>query len=418
MQPELGAVPDTVILGVDTHKDFHVAVALDQLGRRLSVASVPTTVDGYGKLVQWAQGLGTVGSVGIEGTGSFGAGLARFLKGEGFVVFEVGRPKRRNRLGSGKSDSIDAEIAARAVLSGTEIGTPKGMDGEVEMIRPLRAARRSAVKARTQAFNQMRDLLVTAPEEMRARLRRLPAHRLAEVAARFRPGPRPENPEAALKFAMRSIARRYLALSNEIISLKSELERIVAGVAPNLVAAKGIGTETAAVLLMAAGDNPERLRSEPAFAHLCGVAPIPASSGNTIRHRLNRRGNREANWALYMIVVGRLRTDERTRRYAAKRSAEGKTKKEIIRCLKRYVAREVYRALMVSLASNMGPQPVNTDEPGIQQSCDDVAGISTPEVSGDSELRVQNSSHPAGDLRLEQISGLGADHDAMALDEP
>ena len=218
------------------------------------------------------------------------------------------------------------------------------------MIRPLRAARRSAVKARTQAFNQMRDLLVTAPEGMRARLRGLRAHRLAKTAARFRPGPRPADPEAALKFAMRSIARRHLALSQEIASLESELGRIVAGVAPGLVAAKGIGTETAAVLLMAAGDNPERLRSEAAFAHLCGVAPIPASSGNTVRHRLNRRGNREANWALYMIVVGRLRTDERTRRYAAKRTAEGKTKAEIIRCLKRYVAREVYRALVAPSA--------------------------------------------------------------------
>ena len=326
MQPGSGTAPDTVTLGVDTHKDFHVAVALDQPGRRLGVTSLPTTVGGYEKLLRWAEGLGTSGSVGVEGTGSFGAGVVRFLKGKGFAV---GRPKRRNRLGGGKkSDSIDAEIAARAVLSGTEVGTPKGMDGEVEMIRPLRAARRSAVKARTQAFNQMRDLLVTAPEGLRARLRDLPAHRLAAVAARFGPGVRPAYPETALKFAMRSLARRYQALSEEIALLESQLGRIVAGVAPELVAAKGIGAETAAVLLMAAGDNPERLRSEAAFAHLCGVAPVPASSGNTVRHRPNRRGNREANWALYMIVVGRLRTDERTRRYAAKRSAEGKTKAE------------------------------------------------------------------------------------------
>lgn len=359
-----GAAEDAVVtVGVDTHRDFHVAVALDHLGRRLGTTSVPTTVAGYGKLARWAEGFGIVGSVGVEGTGSFGAGLARFLRARGFEVLEVGRPKRRDQHRSGKSDPIDAELAARSVLAGTAIGAPKGMDGEVEMIRPLRAARRSAVKARTQAFNQMRDLLVTAPDGMRARLRGLRAHRLAAVAARFRPGPRPNDPEAALKFAMRSVARRYLALSEEIASLGSELGRIVAKAAPGLVAAKGIGTETAAVLLMAAGDNPERLRSEAAFAHLCGAAPIPASSGNTVRHRLNRRGNREANWALYIIVVGRLRTDERTRRYAAKRAAEGKTKAEIIRCLKRYVAREVYRILVAAPETGALPELANNGEP-------------------------------------------------------
>lgn len=413
-QLEPDTAGDTVILGVDTHKDFHVAVALDGLGRRLGVTSVPTTVDGYGRLVRWAQGLGTVGSVGVEGTGSFGAGIARFLKGKGFAVFEVGRPKRSNRLGGGKSDSIDAEIAARAVLSGTEIGIPKGMDGEVEMIRPLRAARRSAVKARTQAFNQMRDLPVTAPEGMRARLRGLRARRLAKTAARFRPGPRPGDPEAALRFAMRSVARRYLALSEEIASLESELGRIVAEAAPGLVAAKGIGTETAAVLLMAAGDNPERLRSEAAFAHLCGVAPIPASSGNTVRHRLNRRGNREANWALYIIVVGRLRTDERTRRYAARRTAEGKTKAEIIRCLKRYVAREVYRALLVASASGASPEPANADELETRGR-EGAAESPTRDVPGEAGSRA-----PLLGVRTRPVppSGVRTGQGTVRLDEP
>lgn len=408
-----GTVEDAVIVGVDTHKDFHVAVALDHLGRRLGLTTVPTTAAGYGRFARWAEGFGPVRSVGVEGAGSFGAGLARFLRARGFEVLEVGRPKRRDRLRSGKSDPIDAELAARSVLAGTAIGAPKDMDGEVEMIRPLRAARRSAVKARTQAFNQMRDLLVTAPDAMRARLRGLPAHRLAKTAARFRPGPRPGDPEAALKFAMRSVARRYLALSEEIAPLESELGRIVAEVAPGLVAAKGIGTETAAVLLMAAGDNPERLRSEAAFAHLCGAAPIPASSGNTVRHRLNRRGNREANWALYMIVVGRLRTEERTRRYVAKRTAEGKTKAEIIRCLKRYVAREVYRALLAV--------PVNTDEPEAQDR-EGAAGGPTRNAPADDRSREPAPRVPAplrgGRVRSAVPPEAGADHRTTRLDEP
>jgi transposase len=399
-----GAAEDAVTVGVDTHKDFHVAVALDHVGRRLGATCVPTTAEGYGRLARWAEGFGTVGRVGVEGTGSFGAGLARFLRARGFEVLEVGRPKRRDQHRNGKSDPIDAELAARTVLAGTAVGAPKGMDGRVEMIRPLRAARRSAVKARTQAYNQLRDLLVTAPEGMRARLRGLSARRLAKAAARFRPGPQPGDPEAALKFAMRSVARRYLALAEEIASLESELGRLVAEAAPRLLAAKGIGTETAAVLLVAAGDNPERLRSEAAFAHLCGVAPIPASSGNTVRHRLNRRGNREANWALYMIVVGRLRTDERTRRYAAKRRAEGKTKKEIIRCLKRYVAREVYRILVAAPASS-GSAP---ELAGVEAAPDATGGC-TPIVGAPSRNGRPRSAPTTGAL---------TGHGAARLDEP
>lgn len=412
-QPGPVMVEDAITVGVDTHKDFHVAVALDHLGRRLGVTSVPTTVTGYRKLVRWAEGFGTVGSVGVEGAGSFGAGVARVLRTRGFEVLEVGRPKRRDQHRSGKSDPIDAELAARSVLAGTAIGSPKGMDGRVEMIRPLRAARRSAVKARTQAFNQMRDLLVTAPDRMRARLRNLPARRLAEATARFRPGPQPQNPEAALKFAMRSVGRRYLALSEEIASLEAELGRLVVQAAPELVAAKGIGTETAAVLLMAAGDNPERLRSEAAFAHLCGVAPIPASSGKTVRHRLNRHGNREANWALHMIVVGRLRTDERTRRYVARRTVEGKTKKEIMRCLKRYVAREVYRALMAASVSGMLEKPAAKGEPGAR-SLEGVAVISALAASADG--KTQELEPP--ELRPVPPAGSRAETDMVGLDEP
>ena len=334
-----------ITLGVDTHKDTHVAVALDGLGRRLGTLSIPTTPAGYEELVDWANGFGPLECVGIEGTGSFGAGLSRFLRSEGARVFEVDRPKRRDQYRSGKSDPIDAELAARAVLAGTATGRPKDADGEVEMIRTLRVTRRSAVKARAQAVNQLKNLLITAPEELRSELRELSTAKLVAKASGFRPGTNPSDVEAATKFAMRSVARRHQRLSEEISELDAQLDRIVTQAAPELVAVEGVGTDTAASLLIAAGDNPERLRDEAAFAHLCGVAPIPASSGKTVRHRLNRHGNRDANRALYVIAVCRMSREERTRSYVAKRTAEGKTKKEIIRCLKRYIAREIYRIL-------------------------------------------------------------------------
>jgi transposase len=343
-----------ITLGVDTHKDAHVAVALDGLGRRRGTLSIPTTPEGYKKLVDWANEFGRLEHVGVEGTGSFGAGLTRFLKGRGIRVSEVIRPKRRDQYRSGKSDPIDAESAARSVLAGTAIGQPKDTDGEVEMIRALRVTRRSAVKARAQAANQMQALLVTAPEGLKSKLWGLSTATLVEKASRLRPGATPSDVEAATKLALRSVARRYQHLSEEIGELDQQLNRLVREVAPELVAVEGIGTDTAASLLIAAGDNPKRLRDEAAFAHLCGAAPIPASSGKTVRHRLNRHGNRDANRALYVIAVCRMSHDERTRAYVAKRTAEGKSKKEIIRCLKRYIAREVYRVL-ASLSLNKPP---------------------------------------------------------------
>ncbi len=334
-----------ITLGVDTHKDIHVAVALDGLGRRRGTLSVPTNPTGYEKLLDWASGFGPLEHAGVEGTGSFGAGLARFLKAQGIKVCEVIRPKRRDQYRAGKSDPIDAEAAARAVLAGTATGQPKDADGEVEMIRTLRVTRRSAVKVRAGAINQLKTLLVTAPEGLKSELRGLSTARLVEKASRFRPGANPSDVETATKFALRSVARRYQRLSEEISELDEQLDRLVTEFAPELVAVEGVGTDTAASLLIAAGDNPERLGDEAAFAHLCGAAPIPASSGKTVRHRLNRHGNRDANRALYVIALCRMRRDERTRTYVAKRTSEGKSKKEIIRCLKRYIAREVYRIL-------------------------------------------------------------------------
>jgi transposase len=338
-----------VILGVDTHLDFHVAVAMDHMGRRLGESSVPTTVKGYEGLLCWAEGFGPLRCAGVEGTSSYGAGLARHLKSQGIEVLEVERPKRRrggSRRNVEKSDPSDAERAARAVLAGETSGVPKSGDGRVEMIRTLRAARRSAMKARTQAANQLQGLRVTAPDELLNRLRGLSTKELVSVAARFRIGDDLRDVPSATKFALRSVARRYEALSEEIAELEAHLDRLVAQVAPELVSLAGIGTDHAATLLMVAGDNPQRLRSEASFASLCGVSPIEASSGKVVRHRLNRGGNREANRALYMICLARMRRDRRTKEYVARRTQEGKSKREIIRCLKRYVAREVYRVLI------------------------------------------------------------------------
>jgi transposase len=345
--------PDTtgvaVILGVDTHLDFHVAVALDHLGRRLGESSVPATVKGYERLLRWAECFGPVRCAGVEGTSSYGAGLARHLRARGIEVLEVERLKHRRRSSRSnveKSDPSDAEAAARAVLAGEASGVPKSGDGEVEMIRTLRAARRSAIKARTQAANQLQGLRVTAPEQLRHRLRGLSTKELVCVAARFRLGDDPRDVPTATKFALRSVARRYEAFSEEIADLDVHLDRLVAQVAPELVALPGIGTDNAATLLIVAGDNPQRLGSEASFANLCGVSPIEASSGKVVRHRLNRGGNREANRALYMICLARMRRDPRTKEYVARRTAEGKSKREIVRCLKRYVAREIYRVLI------------------------------------------------------------------------
>ena len=356
--------PDTkvvVILGVDTHLEFHVAVAVDHLGRRLGEASVPTTAKGYEMLLRWAEAFGPVRCAGVEGTSSYGAGIARHLRTHGIEVLEVERPKhlrRSSRRNRQKSDPSDAEAAARVVLAGEASGVPKSGDGRVEMIRVLRAARRSAVKARTQAANLLQGLRVTAPEHLLKRLRGLSTKELVSVAARFRPGNDPEDVEAATRFALRSVARRYQVLSEEIAELDAHLDRLVAQAAPELVSLPGIGTDSAATLLIVAGDNPQRLRSEASFASLCGVSPIEASSGKVVRHRLNRGGNREANRALYMVCLARMRRDQRTKEYVARRTQEGKSKREIIRCLKRYIAREAYRVLVScgACSSPIGPK--------------------------------------------------------------
>ena len=347
-----------VTVGVDTHIDQHVGVALDQFGRRLGTRSVPTTPAGFATLLAWAGGFGVIERIGIEGTGSYGAGLARWLGARGLTIVEVERPHRHGRQvrrRRGKSDPLDAEAAARAVQAGTVTGQPKAGDGQVEMIRTLRLARRSAMKARTQAANQLHALVVTAPDDLRARLRPLTMTELITLVAAFRPvrtGTALGTPLAAAKLALKGLAIRYRQLSAEIDALDMHLEQLVSTVAPQLLAVKGVGTDIAGALLVAAGDNPERLRSEAAFASLCGVAPIPASSGKTSRHRLSRGGDRDANRALYLLAVGRMGWDPSTRTYVTRRTAAGLSKPEVIRCLKRYLAREIYRILVKPPASS------------------------------------------------------------------
>lgn len=341
-------------IGVDTHKDVHVAVAVDQLGVRVEELHVPTTTVGYTQLEEWATGLGAVQVFGVEGTGSYGAALARFLCERRHRIVEVNRPDRATRHRLGKSDPIDAEMAARSVLAGVATGTPKNGDGTVEMIRMLKMAKDSGVKARTQAINQIKALLVTAPAELREALHALPVGQLLDRCAGLRPGEL-NSPTAVAKHALRLLARRNLALRVEVTELEEQIRHLVAATSPRLLEMFGVGPDSAARFLVTSGDNPHRLRSEAAFAALCGSNPIPASSGKTQRHRLNRGGDRQANAALHRIAVVRLRWHEPTKAYMTRRLADGKSKAEVIRCLKRYIAREIYSILCpTSVTANTG----------------------------------------------------------------
>ncbi len=344
--PSLDLHRNDIVIGVDTHKDEHVAVALDGIGGRRGSHALPSTPEGYAGMFSWAQEQGRVAAFGVEGTGSYGSGLARFLRRHGATVYEVSRPPRRGaRRASGKSDIVDAEHAARQVLSGEAASVPKTSDGNVEVLRLVKIARDTAVKSRTQAVIALKSALVTAPDEIRAELEGLSDFRLITACAALSEAP-PSEPASAVRYVLRYLALRWLALHEEIKAHARHLTQITDETAPQLTAQFGIGFDCAAELLVAAGDNGERIRSEAAFAKLCGVCPIPASSGRTTgRHRLNRGGNRQANAALYRIVIVRLRWHQPTINYVARRTSEGRTKKEIIRCLKRYVAREVFHLL-------------------------------------------------------------------------
>lgn len=340
---------NAVVVGVDTHKQAHVAVAVTRLGARLAACRVSADQQGYAELLEWARSLGHVEVFAVEGTGSYGAGLASFLRRHAMRVHEVSGVDRRKRRRDGKDDTLDAESAARAFLAGTALAVPTSADGASEMVRQIKIARDTAVKARSATLIALKTLLVNAPSAIRERLAPLSdrvsiaqcaAHDLLTV----------QTPADSVMHAVRAMARRWRFLTEEITSHDALLDELTAAAAPTLRAAFGIGVDGAAEMLIVAGDNPARIRTEAAFAKLCGACPIPASSGATHRHRLSRGGHRQANAALYRMVIVRMRWHQATIDYATRRTAEGLPKRDIIRCLKRFVAREIYRGLLADHA--------------------------------------------------------------------
>lgn len=339
-------VASTVYAGVDTHKDKHVLCLLDGLGRRTFVGEFPADADGYDALARAIGDPGTCPVVGVEGTASFGAGLTDRLQSLGFNVLEVLRPKRdRRRRGADKNDAVDAELAARHAAAGDGTSVPKSRDGWVEAVRPLVRARDIAVRITTETSNAAKSLVNTAPERIRARYSGMGTKDMMRALSRKRA--ESGDPVAdALMLSLRAIARTWREQDLRAAELETQIVELVRRNAPALLEVEGCGPLSVAELAIAAGDNPDRMDSEAAFASLCGACPIEASSGKTVRHRLNRGGNRRANHALHVIVLNRMKYDGRTKAYVERRTRDGKSKREIMRCLKRYVAREVYRALL------------------------------------------------------------------------
>lgn len=342
-----------VIGGIDTHSRTHHAAALNAAtGKLLGDQEFPATSKGYAQLLRWLSALGTVIQVGMEGTGSYGAGLCRFLQTRGITVTEVARPNRQTRRLHGKSDPLDAIAAARAVLAETATTVPKLRTGPVEAIRVLHVTRASAIKARKAAINQMHGLLASAPEPLRVKLAGPGRAALVKRCGKLRPGGSPlTDPSTAVKAMLKTLARRIDHLDAEIADLDGHLDELTATTAPTLRAVHACSTHVTAQLLITAGENAPRITSEAALARLCGIAPIPVGSGANNRYRLHRGGDRQANRAIHMVVVNRLRWDPRTQAYSERRTADGKSKKDIIRCLKRAVIRELYRALITDLTS-------------------------------------------------------------------
>lgn len=340
-----------VVLGVDTHKDVHVVVALSHVGAVLDSRGFPTTAHGYGELLTWARSLGTIRRAGVEGTGLYGAALTRALLAEGIDVIEVNCPDRSIRRRRGKSDTVDAEAAARAVISGAATALPKSLDGPVEAMRILKVAKDSATKARVQAINLLKAVIVSADPKLRESLSGLSTRQLITRCADLDGTAGHSGVTAATLHTLRQLARRIQYLAGEIADLHARIIVEIKARTPELLEVSGIGPDSAAALLIAAGDNPHRLTSEASFAALCGVSPVQASSGKTQRLRLNRGGNRSANAALYRAVLTRLRWDAATQDYLRRRTTEGLSKREIIRCLKRYLARTIYKIIIASSTS-------------------------------------------------------------------
>ena len=332
-----------IVGGVDTHKELHVAAIVDERDMVIETQSFATTRQGYRQLLAWMRSFGELDRVGIESTGSYGAGLLRFMSKAGIEVLEVTTPDKLDRRRRGKNDDLDAQNAAHAAFAGRRTVTPRTRDGMVESLRVLKACRKTAVSARRVALQMIQNTIVCAPDRLRDALRSMTRMQLIRTLAAWRPDLTAyREVEAAYRIGLRSLARRYLELHDEIGDLDAMIHAIVEDLAPSLITRNSIGHIGAAQLLLTAGDNPERLRSEASFAALCGVSPVPASSGKVVRHRLNRGGDRAANSALHIIAIGRLRTDPKTKDDVAKRIAEGHSKLDAIRALKRYIAREVF----------------------------------------------------------------------------
>lgn len=338
-------ISQTVVGGVDTHLDTHTAAAVTAQGVLLGSCQFPASPSGYRALAAWLASHGRVEKVGVEGTGAYGAGLTRYLHSTGVEVIEVNRPDRSQRRRQGKSDPLDAANAARAVLSGSATATPKLRDKAVEALRNLHVARKAALWHRADTQRRIRALIITVPEPLREQLRHLSIRELMPLCSRMRPGTDPTDPVNAAKTALRSLARTWQHLTEEINQLDTDIAVTLEHVNPRLLTVNGVGPAVATQLLITAGENPHRITDEAAFAMLCGAAPLPASSGKTRRHRLNRGGDRQAHSALWRIAITRMATDPRTKTYVEKRTKDGLSKREIIRCLIRYIAREIYRVL-------------------------------------------------------------------------
>jgi transposase len=321
----------TVAIGIDTHRDQHVAVALDRLGRRLGSLAFAVDEQGFAELVRFARSLGEA-AFAVEGTGSYGASVARALLREGFPVFECDRPERRRR--TDKNDLVDAEGAGRRLLTGRRLPLPRG-GRERELLRLLLIERRSAQHGRQQASNQLQAAIITLDPPLRARL----AHRRPATLARSSLLQR----QRALA-PLRRLAKRIVLLEQELAEIDRELARLTRRLCPKLLAEQGVGPLCAAQVLVSSAD-PNRLHSEPAFAALAGVSPIEASSGPRKRHRLNRGGDRQLNWALHMSALNRIRYHPETRSYYTRLLDRGKTKREAIRIVKRALARRLYRTI-------------------------------------------------------------------------
>ncbi len=335
------------VIGVDTHKDAHTVAVVDRNGAALAHETVAANAAGYGRAVTFAARAAPVRLDqrvwAIEGTGSYGAGLSTFLLEQNERVVEIDRPARPARRTGAKSDELDAVRAAREAMSRDHLAQPRRR-GDREAIRVLLHTRESAMEARTKAICRLRALISTAPEQIRARLHHLTYGKLLSAAARWRTPSSQSAEYRCTGIALRSVARRIMALEAEMESLEEELTSLVTAAAPRLLSEPGVGVLTAAEILLA-WSHPGRIRNEAAFAALAGVAPIPASSGQTVRYRLNRSGDRRLNRALHTIVLSRLATHPESQAYADRRNAAGKSSREIRRCLKRHLARRIFKIL-------------------------------------------------------------------------